>query len=199
MQSVILSTAYLPPVEYFQKINRAESIYLEKHEHYVKQSYRNRCRVFGANGVLPLSIPVIHVHDKEIITEKKISYTESWQQQHWRTIESAYRNSPYFIYYADALEPIYQKKHEFLFDFNLALLQFLLHSFKISREINFTESFHKVGLEGDYRYSIGPKNKTEESNFTAYSQLFGDKYGFKANLSSIDLLFNVGPYAKEYL
>ena len=196
---VVLSAAYLPPVQYFQKINQAESIYIEKHEHYVKQSYRNRCNVFGANGVLSLSIPVIYVSDKEIITEKKISYAENWQQQHWRTIESAYRNSPYFIYYADALKPFYQKKYEYLFDYNTELLQFLLNSFKIKTELKFTESYDKSSLEHDYRYNIHPKNKIEMGDFKTYSQLFSDKHNFQPNLSGIDLLFNAGPHAKDYL
>ena len=116
MQPVILlNLAYLPPVVWFQKIKQVDSVYIEKQEHYVKQSYRNRCHVLGANGVLPLTIPIISTHDKQLITDVKISYDEKWQQQHWRTIESAYRNSPYFIYYADALKPFYQKKYTFHF------------------------------------------------------------------------------------
>ena len=196
---VVFSTAYLPPIQYFQQINKADTICIEKHEHYVKQSYRNRCNVFGANGVLGLSIPVVHVSDKELITEKKISYTENWQQQHWRTIESAYRNSPYFIYYADALKPFYKEKFEYLFDFNLELLQFLLNSFKIKTGLKFTESFEKSVIAEDYRYSISPKNKIEEADFKKYSQLFSDKHNFQPNLSGIDLLFNEGLHSKDYL
>jgi len=196
---VVFSTAYLPPIQYFKNINKADTTYIEKYENYVKQSYRNRCNVFGANGVLSLSIPVIHTSDKEIITNKKISYTENWQQQHWRTIESAYRNSPYFIYYADALKPFYQKKYEYLFDYNLELLQFLLNSFKIKTELKFTEIFDKSVPTDDYRYSISPKNKIGEADFKKYSQLFSDKYTFQPNLSGIDLLFNAGPYSKDYL
>ena len=198
MQAV-LSTAYLPPIQYFQHINKADTVYIEKHEHYVKQSYRNRCNVFGGNGVLSLSIPVIHASDKEIITDKKISYSENWQQQHWRTIESAYRNSPYYIYYADALKPFYQKKYEYLFDYNLELLRFLLNSFKIKTGLKFTETFDKSVPIDDYRYTIHPKKKIEEVDFKKYSQLFSEKYNFQPNLSGIDLLFNAGPHSKDYL
>ncbi len=196
---VVLSTSYLPPVQYFKKIRCTENIFIEKHEHYVKQSYRNRCNVFGANGVLSLSIPVIHLHDKEIITDKKISYSENWQQQHWKTIESAYRNSPYFIYYADALKPFYEKKYEFLFDYNLDLLQFLLHSFKIKTDIQFTETYDRSNLLEDLRNAIHPKKQLEEKDFKPYTQLFSDKHNFQPNLSAIDLLFNAGPYSKDYL
>lgn len=199
MSTVILSTAYLPPVAYFKRIKEADSIYIEKHEHYLKQSYRNRCNIFGANGVLSLSIPVINAHDKEIITDTKISYAEKWQQQHWRTIESAYRNSPYFIYYADALKPFYQKKYTFLFDFNTELLQLLINNLKLNSEIKFTETFDKSNPSEDYRYSIHPKNEIKEVDFKTYSQLFSEKFPFAPNLSSIDLLFNAGPHAKDYL
>jgi WbqC-like protein len=199
MSDVVLSTAYLPPVEYFKKIKEVDSIYIEKHEHYLKQSYRNRCNVFAANGVLSLSIPVVNTHDKEIVTDTKISYAEKWQQQHWRTIESAYRNSPYFIYYADALKPFYQKKYSFLFDFNTELLRLLINNFKLNAELKFTETFNKSNLLEDYRYTIHPKNKTEAVNFKIYPQLFNDKFPFAPNISGIDLLFNVGPHAKDYL
>jgi len=199
MSAVVLSTAYLPPVAYFKKIKEADSVYIEKHEHYLKQSYRNRCNVFGANGVLSLSIPVINAHDKEIITDTKISYAEKWQQQHWRTIESAYRNSPYFIYYADALKPFYQKKYTFLFDFNTELLQLLINNFKLNREVKFTEAFDKSNPSEDFRYSIHPKNEIVTTDFKPYSQLFSEKFSFEPNLSSIDLLFNTGPHAKDYL
>ncbi|HXD92053.1 MAG TPA: WbqC family protein [Bacteroidia bacterium] len=199
MPAVILSTAYLPPVAYFKKIKDAASVYIEKHEHYLKQSYRNRCNIFGANGVLSLSIPVINKHDKEIITDTKISYVEKWQQQHWRTIESAYRNSPYFIYYADALKPFYQKKYTFLFDFNTELLQLLINNFKLNAEIKFSEAFEKSNSLEDFRYSIHPKNEIVAIEFKPYSQLFNEKFPFVPNLSSIDLLFNAGPHAKDYL
>jgi hypothetical protein len=199
MLTVILSTAYLPPVEYFKKIKDADSIYIERHEHYLKQSYRSRCNIFAANGVLSLSVPVINKHNKEIITDTKISYAEKWQQQHWRTIESAYRNSPYFIYYADALKPFYQKKYTFLFDFNTELLQLLINNFKLNKELKFTEDFKKSNAVEDYRYSIHPKNEIAAADFKPYSQLFSEKFPFEPNLSSIDLLFNVGPHAKDYL
>jgi hypothetical protein len=200
MQQVpILNIAYLPPVVYFQKIKQADCVYIEKHEYYVKQSYRNRCYVLGANGILSLSIPVVGTHDKQLITDVKISYDEKWQQQHWRTIESTYRNTPYFIYYADALKPFYQKKYDFLFEYNIELIQLLMKNFKLNREIKFTEIYDVSAYSNDYRNSIHPKKKIEEASFKPYSQLFNEGNPFKANLSCIDLLFNTGPNAKDYL
>lgn len=196
---VLLSIAYLPPVAYFQKIKQSDCVYIEKHEHYVKQSYRNRCRVLGANGVLSLSIPVLHTHQKQGISEVKISYIEKWQQQHWRTIENAYRNTPYFIYYADALKQVYEKKHDFLFDLNTELLQLLMRNFKLTTEIKFTEVYDAPASLPDYRNAIHPKNETEENSFKEYPQLFNEGQPFKANLSAIDLLFNAGPNSKDYL
>ena len=200
MQPVtLLSIAYLPPVAWFQKIKQDTCVYIEKQEHYVKQSYRNRCLVLGANGVLPLSIPVVATQDKQRITDVKISYDEKWQQQHWRAIESAYRNTPYFIYYADALMSFYQKKYEFLFDYNMELIQLLMKNFKLNTEIKFTETYDVSTSINDYRNSIHPKKKIEEIPFKPYPQLFNEGEPFKANLSAVDLLFNAGPNAKDYL
>ena len=195
----LLSIAYLPPVTWFQKIKQTNCVYIEKHEYYIKQSYRNRCQVLGANKLLSLSIPVLNTHHKQYIADIKISYVEKWQQQHWRTIEGAYRNTPYFIYYADALKPFYEKKHTFLFDFNVELIRLLVHNFKLSTEIKFTETYTDSGSVTDFRNAIHPKNKAEEVSFKTYPQLFNEGKPFKPNLSSIDLLFNTGPNANEYL
>jgi hypothetical protein len=153
--------------------------------------------VLVAKGVLPLSIPVVATHDKQVITDVKISYDEKWQQQHWRTIESAYRNTPYFIYYADALESFYQKKYDFLFDYNMELIQLLMQNFKLTTEIKFTETYDVSSA--DYRNSIHPKKEMIETSFKPYPQLFNEEQPFKANLSCIDLLFNVGPNSIDYL
>lgn len=195
---MILSTAYLPPVEYFQKIISSQIISIEKYEHFLKQTYRNRCHVLGSNGLQVLSIPLINAHEKILICEKKISYAENWQQQHWRSITSAYANSPYFIYYCDELKPFYENKFEFLFDYNTKLLQVLFKLLKIKAEIKFTEIFEKE-ISDDFRNTISPKNKIEVARFKPYTQVFSDKHAFTPNLSVIDLLFNKGPEAGEFL
>lgn len=200
MQSnTILSIAYLPPVEYFQKIKQADDVYIEKHEYYIKQSYRNRCRVLSANGVVELSIPIVNTHNKQIITDVQLSYAEKWQPQHWRTIKYAYRSTPYFMYYEDALAPIYEKKYTFLFDFNLALMQVLMQCFKLSTNIYFTEEYHALNSSTDYRNSIHPKSHISGLTSKIYPQLYTEGKIFEPNLSAIDLLFNAGTNAFRYL
>jgi hypothetical protein len=195
---MLLSTAYLPPIEYFQKINSVQSFSIEKHEYFVKQTYRNRCHISGPNGIQVLSIPLINTHEKILISEKEISYTENWQKQHWRSITAAYANSPYFIYYSDELKPFYENKFEFLFDYNTELLEVLLKLLKIKNEIKFTKEFEKEILN-DFRDTISPKNRIEKKGFKSYTQVFSDKNTFTPNLSIIDLLFNRGQEALEFL
>lgn len=195
---MLLSTAYLPPISYFRKIAAADVFYIEKHEHFEKQTYRNRCEIYGANGVQVLSVPLVNTHEKTIISQKKIAYKQKWQHQHWRSIESAYRNSPYFIYYADELYPFYASQFEFLFEYNTALLQTLLKMLKMSAKIHFTDHFEKNAAT-DYRNMLSEKNSATSNHFTPYTQVFSDKHGFQANLSIIDLLFNLGPDSLDYL
>lgn len=195
---MLLSTAYLPPISYFRKIARAGSFTIEKHEHFIKQTYRNRCHIYGANGVQSLSIPLVNTHEKTLITGKKIAYIQNWQQQHWRSLESAYRNSPYFIYYEDALKVFYENKFELLFEYNTELLKALLKLLKITAELSFTADFEKGAAE-DLRNAISPKNMVDENNCLRYTQVFEEKHGFKPDLSIVDLLFNAGPQAADLL
>jgi hypothetical protein len=195
---MLLSIAYLPPVEYFQKIVSAKHFILEKHEYFIKQTYRNRCTLLGPNGLQDLSIPLVNTHDKILIGEKRISYVQNWQQQHWRSINTAYANSPYFIYYTDELKVFYENKFEFLFEYNTELLKVVLKILKIKTEINFTNEFEKE-VPDDFRDVISPKNEIDVSDFKPYSQVFSEKFSFQPNLSIIDLLFNKGPESVEYL
>ncbi len=136
--------------------------------------------------------------DKEIITDKRISYTENWQQNHWRAITSAYKNSPYFEFLEDEFKPFYSNKHEFLFDYNWKLAQTLLKILRIRKNILFTETFEKNFDGHDLRNSIHPKIKLK-LNTKPYRQVFSDKFDFTDNLSVIDLVFNQGLNALKYL
>lgn len=190
--SVLLSTAYLPNLEYLAQVIKHDTIILEKNENFVKQTYRNRCELLTSNGRMTLSIPLLKQADKEIISDKRISYAENWQQQHWRTITSAYKNSPYFEFFEDELRPFYATKHEFLFDFNTQLLQAVLHILRVQKQIEFTACFEKTpSVILDLR-NLSDGNQKNTLSQSSYYQVFSDKYGFTPNLSCLDAVFNLG-------
>ena len=194
MESVLLSTAYLPPVNYFSALLKSDKVFIEQHEHFVKQTYRNRCEILSSNGLLNLSIPLRKLADKEIISQKRISYKEPWQIKHWRAITSAYKNSAYFEYFEDEFKPFYFEEHEFLLEYNTALTKLILHILRQKKEINFTNEFHKTFSGLDLR-----NQQRETPNPKPYYQVFGTKHGFTPNLSVIDLLFNKGLESVDYL
>jgi hypothetical protein len=198
MMGVLLSTAYLPNTEYFTCLLNQDPVIIEAHEHFQKQSYRNRCEILSANGKLNLSIPLQKNADKELITEKKISYAENWQMQHWRAITSAYKNTPYFEFFEDEFKPFYFEQHEFLFDFNTKVVRTILNILRIKKKIRFTSEFQTGSQLNDLRDFIHPKN-VSKMEFKPYKQVFGEKFGFVPNLSVIDLLFNQGLKSKDYL
>jgi hypothetical protein len=197
MQKVLLSTAYLPNTEYFHYLLKDNSI-IEKHEHYQKQSFRNRCQILSANGVLDLVIPLKKNADKELISQKRISYSENWQTKHWRAISSAYKNSPYFEFFEPEFYPFYAEKHEFLFDYNLKLIETILKILRIKKELALTNEFQKEFQGLDLRESIHPKVKSAAA-LRPYHQVFADRFGYTENLSVIDLLFNQGLNTKDFL
>ena len=228
----IFTTAYLPPVSYLAAIaeemeglsNRTDGdssleltpsvIYIEACENYQKQSYRNRCRFYAADGVQDLNIPIIHeggTH-KLPISELRIDWSKPWLQQHERAIISAYRTSAYFEYYMDEFFAIYKEQPERLIDLNTSLLRFLLEKTGITADIRFTEDFSReaiVTADGhltactDLRETIHPKRPNtllkDLQLEKPYFQVFSQKHGFQSDLSSIDLLFNEGPDSIVYL
>lgn len=196
---VIVSTAYLPNLDYFKLLLQGRPVYIEKHEHFIKQTYRNRCIIYSANGPLTLSIPLVKQQDKERITDKLISYQEDWQKQHWRAITSAYKNSPYFEYFEDELKPFYEKQYAHLLDYNLNLTETLLKILRQKVDLHFTEDYQKDYPDDlDAREILHPK-KTPLYQHPAYYQVFSNKHGFIPNLSVIDLIFNEGMNAVKYL
>lgn len=204
METVYLSSAYLAPIQYYSKLIHYPSIYLEAHCNYVKQTYRTRCNIAGANGLLPLSIPIdkgnqIKCPTKDIL----ICYASDWQRQHWKSIESAYRTSPFFEYYADDFLPFYTKQWKYLFDFNAEIQQLVLSLLNLDVAIKQTETY-KTNFsdnELDWREAIHPKKTAIDTHFCSvpYYQVFQQKYGFIPNLSIIDLLFNMGNEARIIL
>jgi hypothetical protein len=205
----LLSSAYLGPVQYYTKIVSYPRICIERFETYHKQSYRNRCIIRAANGLLVLSIPVLDgPRAKAPMGELQQSYDHNWQQIHWRSIVSAYKNSPFFDYYADDLAPFYhEKKWKYLIDFNSGIQDVVLEAINLKTEIKFTDQYVKAGdtSEGtaDFRYSIHPKSQRQgiDNEFQAvpYHQVFNEQYEFTPNLSILDLLFNEGPQTLSML
>ena len=196
--TTLLSTAYLPPIEYMLKCLQ-EPVTLEACEHYIKQSYRNRAMIATANGVQVLSIPVVHVSSKMPILDVRIDYAMPWQRLHWKSIDTAYSGSPYFLYFQDYIRPFYEKKYEFLFDFNLELMQVIMklfgHDFQAQRTNEFIADYTQREEIEDLRNIIHPK-RCREAGYPfphpSYTQIFEDRLGFVPNLSIVDFLFNEG-------
>lgn len=203
--SVLLSATYLGPIRYFTKFLFYDEIWLETHEHYSKQTYRNRCDIYGANGKLSLIIPVLKGNEHKIlITDLKIDYNKKWQKLHLKGIESAYRSSPFFEFFIDELSGFYSKKYEFLFDFNMKILWTLLKILDINPEIKYTEKYYLPVKSNmiDMRDEINPKHLFQSDRHfipVKYKQVFSEKHGFIGNLSIIDLIFNMGPDAISVL
>ena len=203
--TILLSTAYFAPVKYFSKLAAFSNIYIEQHEHFIKQTYRNRTVILGANGPVSLIVPVEKGREQKIkIKDLRISYDEEWQRNHWRTIFSAYNSSPFFEYYADDLKPFFQKRTTFLFDYNQKITESLLEILEIPLKIKLTDEFQQT-TEGciNLRESISPKahRNADDPQFVAqpYTQVFSEKFGFVPDLSVLDLLFNEGPSAHTIL
>jgi len=202
---ILLSTAYFAPIRYFSKLLFYPEIYIEHHENFIKQTYRNRTVILGANGPISLIVPVEKGRAQKIkIKDLRIAYDEEWQRNHWRTIFSAYNSSPFFEYYADDIEPFFRRRYQFLFDFNRQITETILEVLEIPVSLNLTEDFEKVPENClNFREQISPKNHLIEPdpNFVAhlYTQVFSEKFGFIPDLSILDLLFNEGPSAFEIL
>ncbi|HET9570421.1 MAG TPA: WbqC family protein [Bacteroidales bacterium] len=207
MHTTLLSTAYLAPVQYYWHWRRSDLIFVEACEHYVKQTWRNRCMIGTANGPMVLSLPVEGNSDKTFIKDVRLSSHGNWQHLHWNGIKSAYNSSPFFEYYQDDLRPFFEKKPNFLFDFNEGIREKILELLNIETPSELTIAYAPEGKVPndwiDLRNIIHPKKMTAlvDPEFLPkpYYQVFDRKFGFQPNLSILDLLFNMGPEAILYL
>jgi len=174
---------------------QADKVMIEAYETYPKQTYRNRCRIMTANGVLPMSIPVSKTEGRKTKTKDiRIFYDEPWHRMHWRSIDAAYSNSPFYLYYKDELEGFYHKKFTFLLDMNMEIVRTIFRIMGIQTDIDLTGDYEheKEGIT-DLRTHISPKKPVDQTHFIKYHQVFEERFGFIADLSIIDLLFNEGP------
>lgn len=197
---ILVSTAYLPPVEYFSVISHAHEIYIEREENYIKQSYRNRCYILSAHGRQLLSVPVyLGSQHKTPLKEIRIDYSKRWQQVHLRALTAAYNSSPYFQYYFENFEKTISRKIDFLIDLNSELTQTVLDILKLKIKLTCTTDFEPAGfIDNDYRYNISPKKQSQFS-VKEYMQVFNNNCRFVQGLSIVDLIFNMGPEAVGYL
>lgn len=197
--NVYLSSAYLAPVQYYAKLYACEKAFVEQYDHYMKQTYRNRCIIAAADGPLTLSVPTEKSDTlKCLMKDVRISDHGNWRHLHWTALESAYRNSPFFEYYQDDFRPFYEKKYTFLYDFNEELCALICRLMDMQPCVERTCCYlpEEGGQADDFRERIHPKrNWREDDRFTAvpYYQVFEERHGFLPNLSVVDLLFNMGP------
>lgn len=202
---LILPTAYLPNVLYFSALISGEQVLIEHHEHYVKQTFCNRCEIFGANGRLVLSVPVKRIHGNHTpIGMVEVDYATAWRNVHWRSIRSAYGTSAYFEFVADVLEPLFGQRHERLVELNMAMLRAVLDFMGQHPDLGATQTFeaHYEAPHRDLRpmaHKAWGRSGAEALRSEEYYQVFSARHGFMPNLSIIDLLFNEGLGAAAYV
>jgi len=198
--NILVPTAYLPPVGYMACLVSCEAR-IEVCETYPKQTIRNHCIIYGPNGSQQLSVPVERVNGNHTATKDiRISNHQDWQRIHWRTIETAYNNSPFFLFYRDYFQPVYERTTGWLTDLNDELLQIISSCLKVELKTSFTEKYER-SPEGitDLRKERFRHLGAGTSAFHRYPQVFEPVHGFITNLSIIDLIFNLGPESLTYL
>lgn len=190
----LIPCAYFGPIGYFAHIAQKECC-IEVCDYFTKQSIRNRCRIYGANGTLLLTVPKIRKNSsKTIFKDLRISYDWNWQKEHWQSIVSAYRASPYFEYYEDELYCLIHTKYQFLIDLNLEVSQFICSKLGLTKKLIVSEKYEATSSFIDLR-----NHTFEQERLNQYEQVFENKHGFLANLSILDLFLNEGKNSKAYL
>ena len=186
--------AYLPSIRYMAWIVAKKEVTFVLTNHFQKQTYRNRTEIYGPNGKLKLTIPISHnkFQKNQLDSEVKIFNNSYWQRDHWKSLESSYRSSPFFEFYEDDLYPFFHRRHEKLMDLNIALIK------KIFSLLEIVIKFKKTNKVDEFSELIRAKQKTIYKT-PIYHQVFNSKYGFINNLSILDLIFNVGPESNNYL
>ena len=224
--NAILATTYFGPVQWYQKLNRFDGVLMEQHEHFLKQTYRNRCIIATTQGLQALTVPVEKTPSKlpegrlscsplpigegsgeRLIKDVRISNHGKWRKEHWNALQSAYGESPFFEFYEDDIRPFFEDRWEYLLDFNMAITEKMCELLDIHPHIELTSSYQNSlptgeSWEGvDFRTAIHPKHPQEDSDFCPkpYYQVYKERFGFQPNLSILDLLFNMGNEAVLYL
>ena len=206
MTTVLLGSTYFGPVQWYQKLNRYDHCMIEQHDNFIKQTYRNRCVIPTTNGLQSLSIPVTTIADAPIsktsMKDIRISDHGNWRHVHWNALSSAYGESPFFEYYQDDIRPFFEKKWEFLIDFNMEITQKMNELLDIHPTMSLTDEFVSSKDDVvDFRDIIRPKHPGDDDDFNPkrYYQVYQHKFDFQPNMSILDLLFNEGNEAIFYL
>ncbi len=203
--SALLSSTYFGPIQWYQKLHRMPCI-IEQHDHFVKQTYRNRCVIATANGTQTLTVPIERYDGTKCpMRDIRISDHGNWRHLHWNALVSAYGETPFFEFYADDLRPFFEKRHTFLFDLNLDIMHTMCQLLDVRPQVTLSEQYIVLPSEDDavvdFREAIRPKHPLPDADFnpTPYYQVRAQRHGFLPNLSILDLLFNEGPEGIFYL
>lgn len=201
MNEIILSTSYFPNLQYISKFRIYDKIIIDVYEHYSRQSYRNRCSILSANGILSLSIPIIK-KSQSYSKDTLIDYSTNWQKNHKNAILSAYKNSPFYDFYIDDFLFVFEKKENYLVDLNFKILDKILKILKINTKYEISIDFIRE-KKNNFRDSISPKKSKNiidsEFKIKKYYQIFSGKFEFIENLSILDLIFMKGQESIIYL
>jgi len=201
MSEAVFTLPYFGPISFYKTLVNYSQILLESKDNYQKQTYRNRQYIYGANGKLMLNIPVKRSHNKQRLTYKEcqIENDFDWQSLHFKSLETAYRTSPYFEFYEADIEPLFKMKYNSLYDYNLACFNTVNELLDIDINFDFSKTYQKdYQYKTDHRHLIDAKNNSSNQN-KSYHQVFEEKHGFINDLSILDLLFNLGPESMNYL
>ena len=200
--NIIIDNQCFPCTEYIKEVTEYKNIELELYDVFKKMSFQNRYIIAGANNLINLTVPIAGGREqKTLMKEVRIDNSTNWQMKHWRSLTSAYNKAPFFEFYSQDVKRLLFSNEEFLFRFNLKVLEWIFIILKIDSAINFTESFIAHYEDAtDYRNYFLPRSfQNSTNNFLSYSQVFENRLGFQPNLSILDLLFCEGPNARHLL
>jgi hypothetical protein len=200
--TLLIESQYFPNLSYYKTLINLDILLIERYEHYQKLSFRNRCYIAGPNGRILLSVPLARgKNQRTVMKDVRISNEEKWQAQHWKTLVSAYRRSPWFEYHEESLGKLYEQPAQFLLDWNMACFEWANNVIGLEHPVTFTDEYKKDADAGikDLRDTMSPSEAVSGDNTPVYTQVFQERVGFMPNLSILDLIFCEGRRSLELL